>query len=137
MARRPDTPHRLSGRMGRNHSLKQGQGVALSGAANVPSLTRSAMTAVQAQGKRKARHLQRGTSTLGFFLFLPSVNPLLPPWSIKGRAGLPYQGRSSTHNTSRIRPSSDRALGILSTIPSETWDLSLSRSFVPPTTNLF
>ena len=64
---------------------------------------------------------------LVFFLFLPSVIPA-PPWSIKGRAGHPTNGMDyfSTHNT---QPSSNQALGVLSTFPSETWDLSLSRLY--------
>ena len=138
MARCPDTLHRLLGGMGHNHSLKQGQGMVLSRSANVPSLTRSTMTVVQAQGKRKARHLRRGTSTLGFFPLSPICKPPALPWPIKGRAGLPTKGdQFDRHNTSRIQPSSDQALGVLSIIPLETWDLSLSRPFVPPTTNLF
>ena len=101
------------------------------------SLAWFAMLAGQAQGKRKTRLPQRTFFTFVFFLFLPSVTPA-PPWSIKGKAGHPYLGTtfdgSIQHNT---QPSSNRALGVLSTIPSETWDLSVSRPFVPPTMNLF
>ena len=103
MAWHPDTPHCLSGRMGCNPSLKQGQGMALSGSADVPSLAWSGMTEVQAQGKGKARHLRRATSTLGFFLFLPSVNPLLP-FVYKWEGRTPHEkGGSARHTTHHAR----------------------------------
>ena len=66
------------------------------------SLAPSTMSAGQAQGKRKTRHLRRTFSTFCFFLFLPSVIPA-PPWSIKGRAGHPTKGMDrfsyTTHHT--------------------------------------
>ena len=94
-------------RMGHNHLLKQSQGMAMSGSANVLSLAWSAMPAGQAQGKRKTRRLRRTISTFGFFLFLPSITPA-PPWSIKGRAGHPTMGTDQFHakHTAKQQPSS-------------------------------
>ena len=73
--------------------------------------------------------------SLWIFFFLPSVTPA-PPLSIKGKAGHPIKGmdRFHTHHTTQL--SSIQALSTLSSFPSETWDLSLSRPFVPPITNL-
>ena len=127
-------------RMGRTHLLNGARAWSTRISKDATSNMVCHVRTGQAQGKRKT-FPRRIFYTFGIFLFLPSVTHA-PSWSIKGRAGPPIEGTdfgrtSSTHNTSHIRPSSDQALGVLLTIPSETWDISLSRPFVPPTTNLF
>ena len=64
-------------RMGRDHLLKQGQSTALSGSTNMLSLAPSTMSAWQAQGKGKTRHLRRTFSTSGFSSF-SHLQSLLP-----------------------------------------------------------
>ena len=126
------------GVMGRDHlHIKSERGIINGQTPSMElSLAPSAMLVEQAQGKRKTRHLRRTYSTSGFSLFLPSII-LAPPLSIKRRVGHPHYGDRLIQHTSPTHLSSNRALGILLTIPSETWDLSLSRPFVPPTTNYF
>ena len=114
---------RCRGRMGRDHSLKQSQSPVLSGSAKhaIPGMVCHVSRAGSREKEDPAP--SKDLLYLCFFPLSPICNPC-SPWSIKGRAGHPTRGRiDSTHNT---QPSSNRALGILSTFPLETWDLSLS-----------
>ena len=134
------------GRMGLGNSLTvPGHGIvsgqmlsaALSGSPNVLSLASSVMSIGQTQRKRKTQHLRR-TFFASSFLLSPICNPCsLLIYRREGRAP-PLRGRiNSTHHASHnTQLSSNEALSVLSTFPSETWDLSLSCPFVTPTTNL-
>ena len=123
------------GRIGHDHSLKQSQSLALSGSAKhaIPGVVCQVSRA--GSGEKKDPAPSKDLLYLWFFLLSPICNPCSPLGLQKGGQNTPLMGRiNSTHNT---QPSSNRALSILSTFPSETWDLFLSRPFVPPTTNLF
>ena len=57
------------------------------------------------------------------------------PSSIKGEAGRPRSGRGRFTTLHGCRHHNTRLTRFRSTRTSETWDLSLSRSFLTPTTN--
>ena len=112
------------GRMGRDHSLKQSQSPALLGLAKhaIPGV----VCHVSMVGSREKEDPAPSKDLLypWFFLFLLFVIPA-SPWSIKGRAGHPTQ-ETDHFLAHKTWPSSNRALGVLLTFPSRTWDLSFS-----------
>ena len=70
------------------------------------------------------------------FSSFPSTVTRAFPWPIKGKAGHPMKG-TQTHRTPNTWLSSNRAPSAPVYSFHQTWDLSLYRPFVTPTTNFW